>query len=310
MAVLRINAVGADPRLHGSPAKTETVLEQVAQDSGPVILMVHGYKYQPYHSKHCPHRHLFSLDPDHMPWKAPSWPRQLGFGLGHDDEGLAIAFGWDARGSLVQAQNSAVAAGRAMAKVIGHLHQANPARPIHIIGHSLGADIAFEALHHLPANAVSRIVSLTGATYQSRALAALDTAAGRTVELFNVTSRENDPYDYLFELLTTAPVRGDRAIGQGLMARNAVTMQIDCLKTLGHLATRGSVIARPQRRVCHWSSYTRSGTLRFYKRLMRKPETFPLVCLRNDLPAQNDSRWSRIFAPRPRPAPLPVWQQL
>ncbi len=310
MAVLRINAVGETPHLHGSPASIDTVLDQAAQGSGPVVLMVHGFKYQPYSRKHCPHRHIFSLDPDHMPWKSPSWPRQLGFGLGHADEGLAIAFGWRARGTLQQAQGRAIQAGRAMAKVIAHLQQKNPTRPIHIIGHSLGAEVAFEALHHLPENAVDRILSLTGASYQSRALRALETPAGRSVELFNVTSRENDPYDYLFELLTRAPKRGERAIGQGLAARNALTLQIDCLETLATLARNGSNIAKPQRRICHWSSYTRAGTLGFYKKLMRKPADLPLAVLRQELPEQLDTRWSRIFAPRPQPEPRPLWQQL
>ncbi len=184
-----------------------------------------------------------------------------------------------------------------------------PERPVHTIGHSLGADIALEALHHLPRNAVDRIISLTGASYQSRALSALETPAGGTCELFNITSRENDPFDYLFELLTPAPQRGDRAIGQGLMARNALTIQIDCLETLKQLDTCGFAIPHPRRRVCHWSTYTRAGTLRFYKNLMRSPEVTPLASLRNQLPERSASRWSRIFAPIPRQAPLPVWQQ-
>lgn len=245
-----------------------------------------------------------------MPWTCPSWPRQLGFGLGHADEGLAIAFGWQARGTLQQAQERAVQAGRAMAKVIAQLQQQNPTRPVHIIGHSLGAEVAFEALHHLTENAVDRIISLTGASYQSRVLKALQTPAGRSVELFNITSRENDPYDYLFELLTRAPTNGDRAIGQGLAARNALTLQIDCLATLATLSQAGSTIAQPQRRICHWSSYTRSGTLGFYRKLMRKPAELPLAVLRQKLPEQSDSRWSRLFAPRPQPAPRPLWQQL
>lgn len=309
MAVLRINAVGDCPQLHGSPAQVDTVLDQLADGAGPIIIMVHGYKYQPGNPRHCPHRHIFSLDPDHLPWKAPSWLRQLGFGLGHTDEGLAVAFGWNARGTLLQAQERATEAGSAMAKVIHRLHTSNPTRPVHIIGHSLGADIAFEALHHLPQNSVDRIISLTGASYQSRASAALASPAGRTAELINITSRENDPFDYLFELLTAAPERGDRAIGQGLTARNALTVQIDCADTLEVLGTNGFTIAAPRHRVCHWSSYTRSGTLRFYKKLLRHPEATSLASLRNQLPECSASRWSRIFAPIPRQTPLPVWQQ-
>ncbi len=309
MAFLRINAVGESPRLHGSPADVNTALDPLVEGDGPIIIMIHGFKYQPGNPHHCPHRHIFSLDPDHLPWKAPSWPRQLGFGLGHADEGHAIAFGWNSRGTLLQAQARALEAGRALAKVVARLHEMAPERPVHIIGHSLGADIALEALHHLPRNAVDRIISLTGASYQSRALSALETPAGSTCELFNITSRENDPFDYLFELLTPAPRRGDRAIGQGLMARNALTIQIDCLETLKQLDTCGFAIPHPRRRVCHWSTYTRAGTLRFYKNLMRSPEATPLASLRNQLPERSASRWSRIFAPIPRQAPLPVWQQ-
>ncbi len=310
MALLRINAVGEEPILHGSPADINKVLDHAAQDCGPVVVMIHGYRYDPADPHHCPHRHIFSLDPDHLPWRSPSWPRQLGFGLGQEAEGLAIAFAWQARCTVGQAQTNAVAAGRALAKVISRIRQANPARPIHLIGHSLGTETAFEALHHLPANSINRIVALAGASYQSRVLAALATPAGQSVELFNITSRENDPVDFLFELLTRAPKRSDSAIGRGLFAHNVLTLQIDCLKTLKILATHGSTINRSHRRVCHWSTYTRPGTLRFYKKLLRDPSALPLAALRRELPERLDSRWSRLFSPIPRPAPVPVWQQL
>lgn len=310
MAVIRINAVGDRPVLHASPAALEGALQRAGAETGPVIVMVHGYKYRPGTGARCPHRHLLSLDPDHLPWRAPSWPRQLGYGLGHANEGLAIPFGWNAGGTLRQAQASAVAAGRALAQVCAQLHAQTPNRPLHVIGHSLGIELALEALHHLPAGAISRIVSLYGASFQSRARAALATPAGQAAEFFNVTSRENDPFDFLFERLTRLQTGGDRVIGQGLDAPNAVTLQLDCPGTLAHLQSMGYAIAQPQRRICHWSSYMRPGTLRFYRHLLRYPERTPLAQLRQGVPERPTRRWSRLLALRLPPAPLPGWQQV
>lgn len=310
MAVIRINAVGDRPVLHGSPAALEGALQRAGAEGGPVIVMAHGYKYRPGAGASCPHRHLLSLDPDHLPWRAPSWPRQLGYGLGHTHEGLAIPFGWNAGGTLRQAQASAFAAGRALAQVCALLHAQAPNRPLHVIGHSLGIELALEALHHLPAGSISRIVSLYGASFQSRAHAALATPAGQAAEFINVTSRENDPFDFLFERLTRLQTRGDKGIGQGLDASNAVTLQLDCAATLSHLQDMGYTIAQPQRRICHWSSYMRPGALRFYRHLLRYPERTPLSQLRIGLPNRSTPRRSRLFALRMPPAPLPGWQQV
>ncbi|NIZ14164.1 alpha/beta hydrolase [Phaeobacter sp. HF9A] len=318
MTMIRINAVGEMPVLHARPTALERGLDhcidqgmgQVAQGSGPVIIMIHGYKYQPGNPRHCPHRHILAQDPQHMPWRAPSWPRQLGFGLGHRDEGLALAFGWDARGTLPAAQARAAEAGRALALVVRQLRAQTPHRDIHMIGHSLGTEVALEALHALPAGAVQRVISLTGASYQSRAARALATPAGRSAEFFNITSRENDTFDFLFETLTRAPERGDRAIGQGFEAPNAVTVQLDCEETLARLAQMGHAIAPPERRICHWSSYTRPGALRFYKGLLRQPQRSPLPLMQQALPDTPSRRWSRLLAGRPLPRPQPLWQQI
>ncbi len=310
MAMIRINAIGETPVLHGRLTGIDEGLTAVAGVAGPVVVMVHGYKYKPGNPNHCPHRHILSLDPQHLPWRAPSWPRQLGFGLGRSDEGLAVAFGWDARGTLVSAQARALGAGRALARVVKALHDQAPERDIHILGHSLGTEVALEALHHLPAGTVRRVISLTGASYQSRAARALATPAGRTAEFFNVTSRENDAFDFLFETLTRSPERGDRALGQGFEGPNAVTLQLDCLDTLDHLAGMGHPIGLPERRVCHWSSYMRPGALRFYKRLIRQPERTPLPLIQQVLPEVTARRWSRLLALRPLPGPMPIWQRI
>lgn len=309
MPVIRINAIGETARLHGSPAPVAAALERIGPTEGPAVVMIHGYKYQPGHKQHCPHRHILALHPEALPWSAPSWPRQLGFGTGLQAEGLAIAFGWEARGTLWAAQRRAVAAGRALAGLIAAMRTQAPQRPVHVIAHSLGTELALEALHHLPAGSVGRIISLTGACYQSRTQAALATEAGRGVEFLNITSGENDPFDFLFERLIAPPHPGDRAIGHGLEAPNAVTLRLDCAGTLDHLGGMGAAIGAPQRRVCHWSSYTRPGALPFYKELLRRPERLPLAALRHGVPPRPAPRWSRLLALPPMPRPLPSAQK-
>lgn len=308
MPVIRINAEGERPRMHSGTAPVSHSLKRYEGD-GPVIVMIHGWKYKPHLSAHCPHQHLFAFHPKDMPWRAPSWPRQMGFGTGHDDEGLAIAFGWNARGAPWTAQKSAIAAGRALAEVLDELHRMSPQRPVHIMGHSMGVELALEALHHLPRGAVGRIVSMTGANYRSRVEAALDTDAGRACEFISITSRENDTFDFLFERLISPPRSGDRAISFGLEASNAVTLQLDCPDTLDHLHAMGAAIGPSQRRICHWSAYTRPGILRFYNALLRQPEHWTLSRIRAGLPEAPAPRWSRLVAPPALPHLLPLAQK-
>ena len=307
MPFVRINACGATPLLHGSNRAPEQALARESATDGPVIVMIHGYKYRPGVPRHCPHLTILAAHAGGMARHSPGWPRQLGFGTGHAGEGLGIALGWNGRGSLRTAQRSALSAGQALAQVVRILHRQRPDRPVHLLAHSLGVEVALEALHHLPTGAIGRIVALTGAAYRSRATAALATPAGRSAELVNVTSRENDPLDFLFERLTPAPMSGDAPMGRGLDAPNAVTLQLDCPSTLAHLARLGAPIGSPERRICHWSSYTRTGVLRFYNDLMRRPGQWPLPLLRHGLPDQPAPRWSRLLAP---PAPIPGWGRL
>jgi len=309
MPVVRINAIDESIALHRSPRSARSVLRQTRDTQGPVIIMTHGYKYRPDDVKACPHRHFLSLHPTPMPRHCPSWPQQLGFGSGFDDEGLGIAFGWNAQGPLWIARRRAVEAGRALAELIRELRHLNPDRPIHFVGHSMGTELALEALHHIPPGALNRIISMTGAAYHSRTLTALTTPGGRRAEFINVTSRENDLFDFLYEWLVQPPERGDRSIGNGLTAANAVTVQLDCPATLAHLSHPAFPVGAPQRRICHWSSYTRPGVLRVYNALLRQEDRLSLSTLRNGLPNQPARRWSRLFAmPKPQ-AHLPFAQK-
>ncbi|HBS50504.1 MAG TPA: hypothetical protein DEA05_10695, partial [Rhodobacteraceae bacterium] len=183
---------------------------------------------------------------------------------------------------------------RALARVIARVHRLRPGRPCHIVAHSLGVAPALAALPHLAPGAVGRIVALTGAAYQGEVRAALATPGGQGAEFINITSRENDPFDFLFERLIAPPAPGDRPIGQGLSGPRAVTLQIDCAATLEHLARIGLPMAPPARRVCHWSAYTRPGAMRAYARLLHRPDRLPLALLRAGLPERPAPRWSRL----------------
>jgi pimeloyl-ACP methyl ester carboxylesterase len=274
-------------------------------DSGPVIIMVHGFKYAPGHATECPHRHIFALDPTRDCFKVVSWPRGLGFDGQTPDEGLAIGFGWNARGSLWRAYDEAARAGAALADLVAAIRARAPHRPVHAIAHSFGARVVLAALTHLAPGALGRIILLAGAEFGHHAGAALATPAGRAAEIVNVTTRENDLFDALLEWLIPAPARGDRSLGLALRSSaNVLTLQLDDGDTLDMLAGAGIDIAPPAARICHWSPYTRAGALPFYARLLREPERLGLAQLRAALPERATPRWSRI-APDLR-LPLPI----
>jgi pimeloyl-ACP methyl ester carboxylesterase len=306
MPILRLNAGPAGLVLHGSPASALSAIRTAAPGTGPVIVMIHGFKYDPDCTACSPHSTIFAhtAHPDH-PGQV-QWMRHMGFGTGDPNEGLAIAFGWRARGNLWRAERSARAAGQHLARVIRDIKARAPERPIHVISHSMGSEVTFEALHALPAHSVQRVVTLTGASFVSRAMVAMQTPAGRCAELINVTSRENDVFDYFYERMMTPPASADRAMGTGIALPNAVTLQLDCAQSLALLPRFGGYVAAPARRVCHWSGYTRPGALRFYARALRTPEAVPLAALKRELPDRSAPRWSRIFALPTVRLPLPT----
>lgn len=296
MPILRLNAGPEGVVLNGSPACARRAIARAAGGTGPVIIAVHGFKYDPASATCSPHSTIFGRPSQPMRAGRVQWLRPLGFGTGNVDEGLAIAFGWPARFNLWKAGARARVAGRGLAQVIGQIKARAPQRAIHVIAHSLGSEVVFEALHALPAGSVQRVVALSGASYASRARAALQTPAGQGVELFNITSRENDIFDFMFERLIPAPVAGDVAMGAGLALPNVATLELDCPRSLTALRQFGGYIDAPVRRMCHWSSYTRPGVLPFYAHLLRTPEAVPLAALARALPDAAAPRWSRLFA--------------
>jgi len=254
--------------------------------------MIHGYRFAPGLAGHCPHGHILSMNPPTGDRKATSWPRHLGL---TGDNGLAIGLGWEARGSVQGAYRRAAAAGRALAELATLIRQIEPARQIDVIGHSLGARVALQALPHARPGDFRRLILLAAAETRRPARAALDTPAGAWVEIVNVTTRENDLFDFALEWLVSLGT--DTALGQGpgRQQANWLDLQIDQPATLNVLERLGHALPPPPARICHWSPYMRPGIFALYRALM--DGTLPLSALRAALPARRDRRWSRLVLP-------------
>ena len=248
----------------------------------PVVVMIHGYRFAPDAAGNCPHRHIFSLSPPAEDWTAVSWPRHLG------GTGLLIGFGWPARGGLIGASLRARAAGRGLAELAALIRAAAPDRAVHVIAHSLGARVALSALTHAMPGDFGRLILLAGAETRRPARAAMATAAGRAAQVYNITTRENDVFDFLYEWLAGAGL--DTAIGQGLRQDmpNWLDLQMDQQATLAALARLGHRLPPAPARICHWSPYLRPGAFGLYRALLEGRLT--AQDLRAALPMRADPR--------------------
>ena len=259
----------------------------------PVVVMIHGYRFSPHSPAHSPHRHILSLTPDAGGRRALSWPAALGFTKA-GDEGLAVAFGWEARGGLRQAYRNAASAGAGLAPLIDRL-AVETRRPVQLIGHSLGARVALAALRRAAPGAVGRVVTLAAAELRPAAEAAIASPAGMLAEVVNVTSRENDPYDLALELIVGRGWR--RALGFGLdQARpNWLDLPIDAPETLAALGRMGFPVGGRTSRACHWSPYLREGLFAVWRALLCRPDSLTLPALARALPGQPARRWSQLL---------------
>jgi len=258
----------------------------------PVVVMIHGYRFAPGIAGHCPHGHILSMNPPRGDRKATSWPRHLGLTGGN---GLAIALGWEARGSVQGAYRRAAAAGLALSALVACIRHLDPDRQVDVIGHSLGARVALQALPHARPGDFRRMILLAAAETRRPARAALDTPAGRCVEIVNVTTRENDLFDFALEWLVGLGT--DTALGQGTgrALPNWLDLQIDQPETLAVLDRLGYRLPPPPARICHWSPYMRPGIFALYRAMM--DGSLPLPVLRAALPVRRDRRWSRLVLP-------------
>lgn len=291
MPVVKVNADHAPPQR----------LWQHAADlppGAPIVVMVHGYRYSPSHPAHDPHRHILSLTPDPCGRRVTSWPRALGFGSGHAAEGLAVAYGWEARGSLSRAYRNAGLAGVELAKLVSTLSD-RAARPVSIIGHSMGARVGLRALHGARPGAIGRMILLTGAEFRDEAAMALASPAGQRAEVINVTSRENDLFDFALEQMLSLGRRQALGFGLDRPARNWLDVQIDHGATLAALDRLGFPTERRPLRLSHWTPYLRRGLFDFYRTALSQPWALPLNMLHARLPGLIEPRWSRLLS---RPA--------
>ncbi|MFZ7090054.1 alpha/beta hydrolase [Primorskyibacter sp. 2E233] len=292
MPLLQINASTSQMRLHGATAPLVPSLRRaLAADPGPVTVMVHGYKYQPGDPLHCPYTGILSRQPRGLGRRVVSWPRHLGL-RGQSGEGLGISFGWDARGTIWRAWRRAASAGEQLADLLAQLHKLAPERSIHIVAHSLGARVALRAIHQSRPGTVRSAILLAAAEFEDTAKAAL-MAGGCQTQLLNVTSRENDLFDFLLERAIRKPCRHAHMLGHGgLIHGNLTTLELDDPASLRALRRAGFPIAQPMRRVCHWSPYLRPGVFPLYRALLRG--SLQMGNLRALLPLDRSPRWSRL----------------
>lgn len=263
--------------------------------SAPVVAMVHGYRFSPGAGQHCPFGHIFALNPDTLlrgrhDKTLVSWPRHLGLG---GAAGLAIAFGWPARGWIGHVNARAMAAGAGLAALAAAIAEIDPARQLDVIGHSLGARAALAALPHARPGHLRRLILLAGAETRGPALRALRSAAGQAAQIINVTTRENDLFDFLYEWGVAAG--RDTAIGQGLGCAlpNWINLQLDGPHNLQALVQLGYPLPTPPARVCHWSPYIRPGIFTLYRAIL--DGSLNLSDLSAALPNTQSRRWSGLF---------------
>jgi hypothetical protein len=289
-----------------------------APPGAPIVVLVHGYRFDPAVPNRDPHRGLYATRPETACRRVRSWPLGLGFGRG-DPSGLCIGLAWPAfrshlpelvrhgRTGFARVYHRAGQYGRRLAELVGLVQRLAPGRAVDVLAHSLGARIALAALPHLAA-APGRMILLGAAEYDGRALEALAARRGpRPPEVYNVTSRANDLYDLMFERFAPRRSRHDRALGHGLPVRRPdwIDLQVDRPDVVAWAGARGIRLGVPAARLCHRSFYVRSGTLELYQAILRRRPGFDVADLR-EAPcfAGQEPRWSRVLPAIRLPGPL------
>lgn len=277
MPLVAINATST--AVAGLPALRDS-LSRLPRDAR-ITIMIHGYKFAPGQIGRCPHQHILSFRPPEDEARAVSWPKHLRVGAKH----LGIGFGWQSSGSLWRAWNEAERAGQSLARLLDEL--AMTGRQVDIVAHSLGARVALAGLRWAVAGSVARAILIAPAEFRKAAEAAMAAPAGRTADILNVTSRENDIFDALLKWLISPHLPSARTLGAGLRVPvpNWTELRIDDAETLKALSGLGYRVASPVRRICHWSGYLRPGLFPLYRSILSNK--LSMETLRTALPVRS-----------------------
>jgi len=250
-------------------------LDRIHADA-PVVIMLHGLRYDPRRRDRNPHRQIYALNPDPKLKRAASWPRRLGLrGPGR----LAIGYGWHACGTLWQAHRQAISAAEDLSSLILRLKRLSPDRPLHVVAHSLGARVALQALVKTPPATLDRVILIAGAVFENELAAALEQPVGQTAEIINVRSKANTLFDLM--LRSALPHWGCTAGRGRLRHPRLLDVNIDCTATQVALSKAGFPLGPAPSRICHWSGYLRHDACALYRQLLLNPARTPLPYLQS-----------------------------
>lgn len=297
MAILRLNgAENGDVFAAAGRPWAERLTEALSTipEEAPVVLLLHGMRYSWRRGGVCdPQRTLYATEGARA---GTAWPKRLGFSE-EDDDGVCIAFGWDAPGliSVASANASAARAAPALKQVLELTHGLG--RRIDVFAHSLGCALLFQAMTNAPRGAVRRAVLLGPAVRRG---------AGRRIasmrpetEFLHVMARANDLFDEAYHRLLRD--RGDAhdkplgVAGAGGDLENWLDFQLDHEEAQAWLTTcksRPTVLTRP---ICHRLFYEDDAAMALYRDVLRDAAPSCFSTLRRDgAPTEIARRWSRI----------------